>query len=243
MTKRVESTVFACFCLIAITMAGVGPRAQAGTTVLEQPGALLSDKHHAYLSGAIGETIQVPTNGDNILQSFGLYLLLPPNTIGNMGHLELYAWDGTKATGSALVDQVITVATDELNFQSDFVTLPGGGLALVPGAQYVMFFQASDDIGPAVFLSVVLGSVGYADGHAVRSMSNPADWTTTPWHADVDPPAGDTLFHTVFGPTVYDQIGFQATFVSAPGVPEPATVFAALLGVGVLVTFGRRRLA
>lgn len=56
---------------------------------------------------------------------------------------EIYAWDGSKATGSALYESAAVSTTNGSAFE--VVTFTTGGTTVVAGQQYVLFASSSKD--------------------------------------------------------------------------------------------------
>jgi len=143
-----------------------------------------------------GQVVTVPVTGDNVLQSFSFYMKLP-NTCTFRGYV--YAWDGTKATGSALYESPTGATKGSGNFEE--VHFETGGVAMTPGAQYVLFASTSKDAGSgsgpwgAIYQDVYPGS-----GNTFVFLNNGTDtsaWTSLSW--------------TVISSS-YD-LAFKATFV------------------------------
>ena len=168
-------------------------------------------------SQTYGQVINVPLI-DTHLASFQFEMNLPAS-ISFRG--EVYAWDGSKASGSSLFQ---SAPTSTAGTGMQLITFNTGALPLVAGQQYVIFATASfDNVGHSG-----MGSWGtvttdpYANGTFVF-LNNGTDtslWTTQNW--------------TVLNPGT--DLAFTATFTT----PEPATL--GLLGAS-LVALGivRRR--
>lgn len=175
-----------------------------------------------------GETISVPA-GASPLNSFSFEIGYCSNSVTFRG--EVYAWDGTKATGPALFESATQTVAAGSSYQ--LVTFNTGGLTLTPGA-YVLFASTSRDQGDAPPSSCRWGSVGnntaYAGGQFVymNNGPDPTQWTLTTWSII----AQDLAF-------AVDGLVVAAPVVSnAAGAPAASTVslligFAALAGLGL----------
>ncbi|MGC8724858.1 MAG: hypothetical protein ACP5VF_13455 [Acidobacteriota bacterium] len=84
-----------------------------------------------------GQTITAPPAGAS-LQSFTFYMNLPASCTFQG---EVYAWDGTKATGAALWEGPSMHTSGSGSFEA--VTFNTGGVPLAPSAQYVLFASVS----------------------------------------------------------------------------------------------------
>jgi hypothetical protein len=88
-----------------------------------------------------GQVVTVPAT-DRMLKSFSFYMNLP-DTCSFRGYV--YAWDGSKATGSALYESNPRATSGSGDFEE--ITFEPSGLELTPGAQYVLFASTSKDAG------------------------------------------------------------------------------------------------
>jgi hypothetical protein len=164
-----------------------------------------------------GQTITVPA-GESGLTSFTFYLEVDPTVIFRG---EVYAWDGTKATGSCLYESAPTHTTQGQNFEA--VTFYTGLTSVIPGNMYVLFATTSKDTGSG-------GGSGYwglagdvYSGNFVYTNNNDySQWTTSPW--------GQKL----------SDLAFQATFGFTP-IPLPGTLLLFGSGLAGLAWLGRRR--
>ena len=117
---------------------------------------------------------------DTTLQSFSFYIDLT-DTCTFRGYV--YAWDGAKATGAALYESSNTATVGSGNFEKiDFKT---GGIALAPGARYVLFASASKTTCTSTGTWGITGSGDvYSGGNFVflNNGTNPSLWTTNTWN-------------------------------------------------------------
>jgi hypothetical protein len=193
-------------------------------TILQPTLPWFYDTTRIFSNLAFGETIKVPTNGDSRLLSFGLSIAKPPNAAFE-ATAELYAWDGTKASGPNLYQSPLTQLHD--SFAGLTSSPPGsifqtGGVDLKPGAEYVIFLNMTSPSGFYTSFVFVNGKFanGYPDGAFVSTSPDPATWTTRNWGGGLD--------------GAYD-IGFKATFTSPPAaIPEPASFLTCLIGLGLV---------
>jgi hypothetical protein len=129
-----------------------------------------------------GQTITVSA-GVTPLNSFSV-------EIGNCGadvtmRGEVYAWNGTMATGPALFESAPYTLPNSSSFQ--LVTFSTGGLTL-PAGTYVLFASTSRDQAGAPNSACRWGSVAdtaYPGGNFVflNNGANPALWTSGTWSA------------------------------------------------------------
>jgi hypothetical protein len=141
----------------------------------------------------------------------------------------VYAWDGSMATGPALYssDVVTHNATPSTPFTK--YTFTTGGLALVPGDMYALFFSTSGLPGTGRVQWEAASTNEYGGGNFIymNNGESTADWTSTAWASGF---ASD--------------LHFEATFASATAtVPEPSTwlmMITGLMGLGG-VALRRRR--
>ncbi len=109
---------------------------------------------------------------------------------------EVYAWDGTKATGSALFESE-PMSTSGTGMET--VAFNTGGIALTPGQQYVLFVSTSKDQTGASGTGELLyfPTESYTGGQFVflNNGADPSEWTSVTW--------------SNFGP---DDLAFQAFF-------------------------------
>ena len=176
-----------------------------------------------------GQTFTI--TGDNILNSFSLYLTAPAaNPVDFRGYL--YEWNGSRATGASLftsADQQFTGSPSDTPTEFSFST---GGITLEVGKTYVAFLSASglfDGIQSTVNMpySGTFGTDALTGGTFVYYI-NGNDFsllTTSTW---------DKTYGV-------DDVWFKAS-LSSSKVPEPATL--ALFGLGFAgIAFSRRNKA
>jgi hypothetical protein len=210
--------------LCAAVLGGTAP-ARADTVIEPQGDYELNT--NVVIDGTIGETIKVPTNGDTSLVSFAIGIVndeLSPSSSNLLA--EVYAWDGSKATGLALYTSPLTPIATYLTdpTYAPFPIFETGGINLTAGAEYVIFLDVLPtnpaDLG-VYYVDELQSGAGYADGTSVRILSDdPSVWTTEDWQE--------------FEPT-----NFIATF-GAP-VPEPATWILLTAGFAGLAAGSRLR--
>jgi hypothetical protein len=178
-----------------------------------------------------GQTISVAP-GTAVLSSFGFEI---GNCTANVSFRgEVYAWDGTKATGPSLFESPVTNVTSSGPFQ--LVTFNAGGLTLPPGV-YVLFASTSRDQTEAPAAGCQWGvtpnNTAYPGGNLVllNNGPTPSQWTTAAWTSV----ALDFAFQVNMGPAP----GPGPAPASPAGVPaaSPATLllgFAGVIAVGLL---------
>jgi hypothetical protein len=171
-----------------------------------------------------GQTVSVPLNGNSVLESFTFYMKIP-NTLAIRG--EVYAWDGTRAVGHNLFESPVVNGFGTGSWYTyEFDT---GGLALIPGGQYVLFATTSkDNGGHSGWGPWGLTTTNPYTGGALVYQNNGTDtsrWTSEMWATL--PPQYDLAFKAHFSPAT---------------VPEPSTwvLLATVAGGAALV---RRRRA
>ncbi len=143
-----------------------------------------------------GQTIVSPT--EQTLRSFTFLIQLPTAVIFRG---EVYAWDGTKATGAALYQSGPRQTTDPAVFEA--ITFDTGGVALAAGASYVLLATTLRDTSPAGRGAFgARGDNPYTGGTYVYQ-NNPS--VLTPW---------DGTNGGVFGPAV--DLAFVAVFDAKP---------------------------
>jgi hypothetical protein len=133
-----------------------------------------------------GQVITVPRR-KNILNRFTFWWVR--STKGSMVvRGEVYAWDGSKATGGSLYEsapRTISLKGDSFHKES----FAPAGLALTPRAQYVIFASTDKDFGQctdgAVLAWGVVDDSAYPKGTFVflNSGGDSSKWTTDTWKA------------------------------------------------------------
>jgi hypothetical protein len=184
---------------------------------------------------ALGQTIKVPTDGNTRLVSFGFGLAHPSNVLPWQYLVELYAWDGTKATGPNLFESGPTnFGPITANGTPDPI-VDTGGIDLTAGQEYVIFANLLPGLDHIYHTSgMVPGSgPGYSDGSTVFiDSSDPSVWTSQAWTV------GDPDLESELAPG----ISFIATFTT-PDVtaPEPSALLLLSLGSGCVAVFRAMR--
>ena len=162
-------------------------------------------------SATYGQTITAPAAGAT-LQSFTFYMNL---TASCTFQGEVYAWDGTKATGPALWEGPSTQTTGSGTFEA--ITFTPGGVALAPSAQYVIFASHSklSGSGGGSWGSILTDAYAGGDFVYMNNGSDPSQWTSAPWTITW-PSAKDLAFKVVFGavPVLASPPGLAVTPVS-----------------------------
>jgi hypothetical protein len=180
-----------------------------------------------------GQTVAVSA-GMSPLRSFAFEIGNCGANVSFRGHV--YAWDGSKATGSSLFDSPVMSVPAGPSFQA--VTFDTGDLALAPGT-YVLFASTSQDQAGAPMSACRWGAIPndntYRGGHFVflNNGTNPPAWTTDAWSS------------------IYEDLAFRVDGLAGPaptvGVPAASTTslligFVSLIGVALFEVFRRRRL-
>jgi hypothetical protein len=201
--------------ILAISIAQAG-QTQAGTisTLPSWDGSTSVSAFGYPDSATYGQTVTA-TSQSNVLNSFAFEMSVR-SSLSFRG--EVFAWDGTKATGSALFESAVKHTTSSA-FQ--LVTFDTGGLHLQSGQQYVLFASISKDY--AANLNSDSGSWGtqftdtYSGGQFVylNNGGNASAWTSDAW-STID---------------IGSDAAFTAEFATE-SVPEPTSI--ALFGIGGL---------
>lgn len=162
-----------------------------------------------------GQTVTVPA--DNVLDSF-TFVLRQEAPDPTHFHAYVMAWnDGaSRATGPVLFAAGPSTVIGDIFYHS--YTIPTGGLPLIAGNQYVLFFTTlndSDGINDGASWASRNTFDAYAGGLFVFNNGGSfAGLSTTPWSRDWQGPGYDLTFSAVFS-----------------AVPEPST---AALAAGLL---------
>jgi hypothetical protein len=180
-----------------------------------------------------GQTITVSA-GMNPLKGFAFEIGECDAEATLRGHV--YAWDGSKATGSSLFDSPVMSVPGGPGYR--LVTFNTGELALAPGA-YVLFASTSQDQAgapnPDCHFGLVADGRAYSGGRFIYLNNGPdaARWTIDNWR--VWNRDGDLAFRVdgLAGPVM--------------GVPAASTTsllagFVSLIGVALFEVLRRRRL-
>lgn len=147
--------------------------------------------------------------------------------IGNCGanttfRIHVYAWDGTKATGSSLFDSAPQTISASPAFTA--VTVSTGSVNLTSG-QYILFASTSEDQAGAPPSACRWGALpnntGYSGGqfYFENNTANTAAWTTQTWA------------------TIGEDLAFQAVFNDALAVPT-LSEWGLIILAGLLLMFG-----
>ena len=167
-----------------------------------------------------GQTLTLASSG--LLNNFSF-------EIGNCGAQvtfrgEVYAWDGTKATGPALWEGAPQTLPNSSAFA--LVTM-SPGVTLTPG-QYVIFVSTSKDQSGAPSSACRFGAVtntAYSGGLFVfmNNTANPALWTTNTWS------------------TISEDLAMYVTIngYPPPGTPLPSSFPLVVIGLIALGVAGR----
>ena len=146
-----------------------------------------------------GEVITIPGNRTHLNRFAFDWINL--NTGSMVVRGEVYAWDGTKATGSALYEsRPRTIAFNDSAFHRE--TFKTGVLPVNPGAQYVIFASIDKDYEQCqnnyILAWGFMSSDIYRDGFFVyqNNSGDENNWTTTTWNGL----GGDLAFRAATSP-------------------------------------------
>jgi hypothetical protein len=134
-----------------------------------------------------GQVITIPRE-KHFLTGFSLRWANYSATTSMVVRGELYAWDGTKASGPALWEsQPQSISYVDNRFHR--ITFRSGAVAVTPGAQYLIFASVDKDYNQCIGESQLKwGAVPdsiYAHGMFVyQDGSDPNLWTTERWLTD-----------------------------------------------------------
>jgi uncharacterized repeat protein (TIGR01451 family) len=176
-----------------------------------------------------GQTITAPAGG-TLLTSFTFEMNLPA-TVAFRG--EVYAWNGTMATGSSLFESPV-MSTAGAGFQAITFNIPGG-VPLVGGQKYVIFAStAKDQAGHSGTGSWGQTQNSNSDGDATTGFvflndggDGGAGWTTQNWSQDFLGAGADLAYSVTFsGSNTFNVAAPAHTYAeeSAPGAPYQTTV-------------------
>jgi hypothetical protein len=130
-----------------------------------------------------GQTITVPA-GKTLLNKFTFaWTNLDSGSMVVRG--EVYAWDGTKATGPSLYEKKRSISISDGLFHNESFR-SATGISVTPGAQYVLFATIDKDYEKCTdSYELGWGLVGddYNGGGFVyqNNAGNEANWTTVAW--------------------------------------------------------------
>lgn len=139
-----------------------------------------------------GQTIVVPV-GQTMLQSFSFQINAQGNAVPFRG--EVYAWNGTRATGTALYESAPMTTTADSNYHRYTFT---PGVPVVGGQAYVIFATTSREA--QVNAGTRWGSIGnnsaYPSGQFVflNNGTDTTQWTANTWSTIAD----DLAFSVAF---------------------------------------------
>ncbi len=175
-----------------------------------------------------GETFNAPSNGDDFLQSFSLYLAGPYSSGDIIMSAYIASWTGTHA-GNLLYTSAPVDYPNTGNAQLSFG--PGLGIQLTPGATYVAFLSISQYYGQSQGESYISIGNGTIPGGSFVYYNNSGDFNelfTNNWD----------------GVGLQPDLAFTADFTNSGSgsTPEPGTL--TMLATGLLGTFAvlRRKL-
>jgi hypothetical protein len=140
-----------------------------------------------------GQTITIP-GGRHVLKTFS-FLMLVPST--NVFRGEVYAWDGSEATGKALWQSQPT----RTNGSSAQVVTFHPGVRVMPGSMYIIFasvsknYQDSSSTTSTGYWGAAATSYGGGQFFFQNNGGNPSTWTSTPWDTCC---VDDIAFRAVF---------------------------------------------
>lgn len=144
----------------------------------------------------------------------------------------VYAWDGTKASGSQLFASTKQSSSNNAGAGGwELFSFDTGGVSLAAGQQYVAFLSASLFFDGISSTSTLELSNGYSGGSVVYDRNGAAfgQLTTATW---------DSVSDGFIGPW---DTWFVANFSTPTSVPEPATAALLLTGIAGLAAVRRRR--
>lgn len=176
-----------------------------------------------------GETFTAPSDGNNVLQSFSLYLAGPVSSGDIILSGYIASWTGTHA-GNLLYTSAPIDYPNTGNAQLSFG--PGLGINLTPGATYVAFLSISQYYGQSQgesYISIGNGTIPGGSFVYYNNSGNFNELFTNNWD----------------GLNLQPDLAFTADFNSGGGggtTPEPGTFV--LFGSGLVGALGviRRKL-
>ena len=212
------------FCL----MMGIAATAQAQNgidTIGSWNGSSFISSFGVTDTATYGQVISVPS-GASPMTSFSFEIGNCGNNVTMRG--EVYAWNGTMATGSALYESAPFTLTSSAAFQ--LVTFNTGSLSLAPG-NYVIFASTSKDQTGAPSSACRWGALTNDTTYGVtgdalhfvfeNNTTNVAQWTGSTW--------------SVINEDLAFRVGGLVTAASPAGAPAASTTS---LIVGILALIG-----
>ncbi len=174
----------ACAAAFIVTALASGPATAAGT-YKQWNGSGIIEPFGCPNTTTYGQVITIPANKHFLNNFVFSWLNLDSGSFVARG--EVYAWDGQKATGSALWEGTPrTFSFNDGAFHK--VHFNTGVLAVSPGAQYVVFASIDKDYEQCTNSYEVgwgfVGSDVYPGGNFVyqNNGGDESQWTTTPWN-------------------------------------------------------------
>lgn len=205
--------IAASVCLVA------APAATASSTVIDTRDDGVTDTVGLFGvpdTATYGQVVTAPV-GAQTLSSF-TFRVEVPSTLIFRG--EVYAWDGTEATGPALFE---SLARTTSGAAVQDITFDTGATPVASGSQYVLFVSISKDFEISSGTGQFRTRPGptYAGGDFVyqNDGTTESEWTSTPWE-------------NFFVPT---DLQFRARFVSTP---QALTVTKSGNGAGTVTSSG-----
>ena len=162
-----------------------------------------------------GETFTAPTNGDSNLKDFGFYLAGPIVSGNIIMSAYIATWTGSNAGTLLYTSPSVNYA----NTGNAFLSFDTGGLALSPGASYVVFLSVSQYYGQSSGESYVSSGGATIPGGAFVYYNDGGNFSS--------------LFNSTWnGTSLQPDWAINADFTSSnSAVPEPGTML--LLGLGL----------
>jgi len=171
-------------CVVCLAV-GNGP-ATALSTYKDWDGSEFISTFGCPNTSTYGQIITIPT-GKQTLDAFSFWWRNNGHRHGSMVvRGEVYAWDGAKATGSSLYESPPRTISygDNLFHKESFAP---AGLALTPGAAYVIFASIDKDYEecqkPTLLAWGFISESTYSGGLFVfqNNSGNSGQWTSSPW--------------------------------------------------------------
>jgi len=138
-----QRALLAAACTAAFTFAGLGDSlAKSINTYKSWDGSNYVYEFGCPNTTTYGQVITAPKTG--MLNKFSFWWANAGGDGSMVVRGEVYAWDGSKATGSALWEsKARTISYSDTDFHK--VTFKTGPLPLTPGAQYILFSSLDKD--------------------------------------------------------------------------------------------------